>query len=58
MVKDVVVFIDHGGQRDRRARQRLEDKGYRVHSVLDIPRITQVLLQAGRLSEEQATMLT
>ena len=57
VVKDVVVFIDHGGQRDRRARQRLEDKGYRVHAVLDIPRITQELLQAGRLSEEQATML-
>ena len=57
VVKDVVVFIDHGGQRDRRARQRLEDKGYRVHSVLDIPRITQELLQAGHLSEEQATML-
>ena len=58
VVKDVVVFIDHGGQRDRRARQRLEDQGYRVHAVLDIPRITQELLQAGRLSEEQATMLT
>lgn len=57
VVKDVVVFIDHGGQRDRRARQRLEDQGYRVHAVLDIPRITQELLQAGRLSEEQATML-
>ena len=57
VVKDVVVFIDHGGQRDRRARQRLEDKGYRVHAVLDIPRITQELLQAGRLSEEKATML-
>ena len=57
VVKDVVVFIDHGGQHDRRARERLESQGYRVHAVLDISRITQVLLQAGRLSEEQATML-
>jgi len=57
VVKDVVVFIDHGGQRDRRARERLESQGYQVHAVLDIARITQVLLEAGRLSNEQATML-
>jgi uridine monophosphate synthetase len=57
VVKDVVVFIDHGGERDRRARERLESKGYRVHAVLDIPRITSTLLKAGRLSQEQATVL-
>ena len=57
VVKDVVVFVDHGGERDRRARQRLESKGYRVHAVLDIPRITSTLLKAGRLSQEQAAVL-
>ena len=58
VVKDVVVFIDHGGQRDRRARERLEGLGYQVHAVLDIPRITKALLAAGRLTPEQATVLS
>ena len=58
VVKDVVVFIDHGGQRDRRARERLEGLGYRVHAVLDIARITKALLAAGRLTPEQATVLS
>ena len=58
VVKDVVVFIDHGGQRDRRARDRLEALGYRVHAVLDIERITQALLAAGRLTPEQAAVLS
>ncbi|MBV2350915.1 bifunctional orotidine-5'-phosphate decarboxylase/orotate phosphoribosyltransferase [Synechococcus sp. HK05] len=57
VVKDVVVFIDHGGERDRHARERLEQQGYRVHAVLDIPRITQVLLKAGRLDASQAALL-
>ena len=57
VVKDVVVFIDHGGERDRHARERLESQGYRVHAVLDIPRITQVLLKAGRLDPTQAALL-
>jgi uridine monophosphate synthetase len=57
VVNDVVVFIDHGGERDRRARERLEAEGYRVHAVLDIERITQALLEAGRLSDEQAAVL-
>ena len=57
VVNDVVVFIDHGGRKDRKARERLEKQGYRVHAVLDIERITQVLLQAGRLSAEQAAVL-
>jgi uridine monophosphate synthetase len=57
VVNDVVVFIDHGGRKDRKARERLESQGYRVHAVLDIERITQVLLQAGRLTAEQATVL-
>jgi uridine monophosphate synthetase len=57
MVRDVVVFIDHGGSTDRSARRRLEQAGYRCHAVLDIARITAVLLAAGRLSLEQAVLL-
>ena len=56
-VEDVVVFIDHGGEHDRRARERLAEAGYRVHAVLDIPRITRVLHRAGRLSDTQAALL-
>ena len=56
-VSDVVVFIDHGGERDRSARERLQTAGYQVHAVLDIERITQALLRAGRLSPEQAAVL-
>jgi len=57
VVNDVVVFIDHGGQRDRSARERLKAKGYQVHAVMDIERITNALLGAGRLTEEQAQVL-
>jgi uridine monophosphate synthetase len=56
-VRDVVVFIDHGGENDRHARERLAQAGYRVHAVLDIPRITRVLHQAGRLTDEQSGLL-
>lgn len=53
VVRDVVVFIDHGGL----ARQRLAEAGYRTHAVLDIGRITAVLLAAGRLTPGQAVQL-
>jgi uridine monophosphate synthetase len=56
-VRDVVVFIDHGGERDRHARERLAAAGYRTHAVLDIARITRVLLETGRLTPEQAAVL-
>ena len=56
-VRDVVVFIDHGGERDRHARERLAAAGYTTHAVLDIARITRVLLAAGRLTPEQAAVL-
>jgi uridine monophosphate synthetase len=52
-----VVFIDHGGENDRRARERLEAAGHRCHAVLDIARITRVLRDAGRLSEHQEALL-
>jgi uridine monophosphate synthetase len=56
-VQDVVVFIDHGGATDRRARQRLETGGYRLHAVLDIERITRILHGAGRLDDAQVSLL-
>jgi len=57
VVTDVVVFIDHGGDHDRQAKQRLADAGYRLHAVIDIQRITAVLHAAGRLSDAQADQL-
>lgn len=69
VVRDVVVFIDHGsalvGAAERPspdgegsdALRRLADRGYRVRAVLDIARITAVLQRHGRLSEAQASVL-
>ena len=57
VVNDVVVFIDHGGDHDRQAKERLAAAGYRFHAVLDIGRITRVLHGAGRLSDDQAATL-
>ena len=70
VVRDVVVFIDHGddpaGQAGAggsasgsgsAALQRLEHKGYRCRAVLDIQRITRVLHRHGRLSDAQAAVL-
>jgi len=57
VVRDVVVFLDHGGDHDRQAKQRLAAAGYRVHAVLDITRITQVLQQTGRLDADQVATL-
>jgi uridine monophosphate synthetase len=53
VVRDVVVFIDHGGK----ARSRLAEAGYRTHAVLGIERITGVLRAAGRLTPDQADLL-
>ena len=64
VVRDVVVFIDHGDDQaspaaggGSAALQRLQSKGYRCRAVLDIHRITQVLHRNGRLSDGQAAML-
>ena len=73
VVRDVVVFIDHGsgggigsGSGDggpggdgqgSDALRRLAERGYRVRAVLDIARITTVLRRHGRLSEAQASLL-
>jgi len=56
-VSDVVVFIDHGAAGSHNGRSRLQAAGYHLHAVLPIERITEVLLQAGRLSAEQAASL-
>ena len=61
-VSDVVVFIDHGSEDHREGgghcgRRRLQEAGYQLHAVLTIARITEVLLEAGRLSEAQASCL-
>jgi uridine monophosphate synthetase len=58
VVRDVVVFIDHGGDHDRHAKERLSEHGYRCHAVLSIDQITKVLHQAGRLDDAQAATLT
>ena len=73
VVRDVVVFIDHGDDpashslggsssssssgSGSAALQRLEQRGYRCRAVLDIQRITRVLHRHGRLSAAQAAML-
>jgi uridine monophosphate synthetase len=57
VVQDVVVFIDHGGDHDRHATERLAAAGYRCHAVLDIGRITEVLHRSGRLTDAQAATL-
>jgi len=53
-VEDVVVFLDHGGRQDPRAKDRLAKQGLRFHSVLNFEQITDVLEEAGRISAEQA----
>lgn len=65
VVRDVVVFIDHGDDQagpgaaggGSAALQRLQARGYRCRAVLDIHRITQVLHRNGRLSDGQAAVL-
>ncbi|MFM7313645.1 MAG: hypothetical protein ACKO0M_10845, partial [Cyanobium sp.] len=72
VVRDVVVFIDHGSGPEAAtagdgvpgplegsdALRRLAQRGYRVRAVLDIARITEVLRRRGRLSEAQASLLS
>ncbi len=48
-VKDIVVFIDHGGG----VKDRLRESGYQAYSVLTISEITETLYEAGRINEEQ-----
>lgn len=48
-VQDIVVFLDH----EQGVKDRLQQHGYRAHSVLSISEITQTLYQTGRIDESQ-----
>ena len=56
-VNDVVVFLDHGGLQDTRAKERLNAKGLNIHSVLNLETISKVLEEAERISASQAKVL-
>ena len=57
-VNDVVVFLDHGGRHDTRAKQRLADAGIALHAVLTLDQIADILKAAGRISADQADELS
>ena len=48
-VQDVVVLID----REQGGREELEAAGYRLHAVLRLSEMLDVLVEAGRISVEQ-----
>ena len=56
-VNDVVVFLDHGGLQDTRAKERLNDKGLNLQAVLSLETISEVLEEAKRISASQAKEL-
>ena len=56
-VNDVVVFLDHGGLQDTRAKERLNDKGLNIQAVLSQETISEVLEGAKRISASQAEEL-
>ena len=56
-VNDVVVFLDHGGLQDTRAKERLNDKGLNLQAVLSLETISEVLEEAKRISASQAEEL-
>ena len=48
-VRDVVVLID----REQTGREEVEQAGYRLHSVLRLSEMLEVLVESGRISREQ-----
>ena len=56
-VNDVVVFLDHGGLQDTRAKERLNAKGLNIQAVLSLETISDVLEEAERISADQAKEL-
>jgi uridine monophosphate synthetase len=48
-VRDVVVLID----REEGGREELEEAGYRLHAVLTLSEMLELLVDAGRISSEQ-----
>ena len=56
-VNDVVVFLDHGGLQDTRAKARLNARGLNLQAVLSLEMISEVLEDAERISASQAQEL-
>ncbi|MDJ0555790.1 MAG: bifunctional orotidine-5'-phosphate decarboxylase/orotate phosphoribosyltransferase [Microcoleaceae cyanobacterium MO_207.B10] len=52
-VEDIVVFIDH----ERGVKDKLQENGYRSHSVLTLTEISQTLYESGRINSEQFDIL-
>ena len=48
VVRDIAIFLD----REQGGRKRLEDKGYRVHSVVTISELLEILHAHQRLDSE------
>eukprot|EP00276_Gloeochaete_wittrockiana_P004819 CAMPEP_0184669736 /NCGR_PEP_ID=MMETSP0308-20130426/78827_1 /TAXON_ID=38269 /ORGANISM="Gloeochaete witrockiana, Strain SAG 46.84" /LENGTH=397 /DNA_ID=CAMNT_0027116159 /DNA_START=251 /DNA_END=1447 /DNA_ORIENTATION=+ len=48
VIRDIIVLLD----REQGGRRHIESKGYRLHSVLTITRLLQVLHKAGRLDAD------
>ncbi|MGK7919374.1 MAG: bifunctional orotidine-5'-phosphate decarboxylase/orotate phosphoribosyltransferase, partial [Trichodesmium sp.] len=53
-VEDIVVFIDH----ERGVKDKLENSGYRGHSVLTLTEIAQTLYESNKINYEQFNLLT
>ncbi len=52
-VEDIVVFIDH----ERGVKDKLQEHGYRGHSVLTLTEIAQTLHESNKISSEQFNLL-
>ncbi len=53
-VEDIVVFISH----EDGVEKRVEENGYKLHSVLTISDINSTLFEAGKINEEQFLCLS
>jgi uridine monophosphate synthetase len=54
VVRDIVVLIDRG----QGGREALEAEGYRVHALLTLRRIVEVLARLGRISDADRDRVT
>ncbi len=52
-VEDIVVFIDH----ERGVKDKLQEHGYRGHSVLTLTEIAQTLYESNKINSEQFDIL-
>ena len=52
-VEDIVVFIDHG----RGVKDKLQENGYRGHSVLTLTEIAQTLYEYNKINDRQFNIL-